>query len=639
MATTRIKEKISTLVNSQLPEFIRSDYTTFVAFIEYYYKFLEQDQGALEIVQNARSYNDIDNTTDAFVSYFLANYAQDIPVSVLANKGLLVKRIRDLYESKGSEISFKLLFQLLYNEPVEITYPYENVLIASGGEWEQKSTIRVTLTSGSIEDVDDRYLDLTQNNLLYRTSIISTKFLSANLYEFILEHNELAPYIIGDVVTVSSKTGIIFTGVVAGTTDSVSVQTAGSGFRVGQIFYINVSGGTGTQLQVSAVDSSGGITKIRIINYGYNYRRSMSIALQNGDKFARYAQDKQSKTLGFAERISIFGTYGPSDSGRYFDADYNDDTPIDYTANTIALVSTSTTAPGGNNETDPQDNTLAAISLTVGAISRYPGSYISNKGFLSDDIIRLQDEKQYQPFAYRAESTLEFSTFQDIITKLIHPAGQRLFNNRVLTNTINAVANVSVITSTNIFLELRDVIFISDVSQTGLLITFPLDFPIIQDTITISLQGQFTEDISVVDLFSITLTKNIADEAVILDDTPLFNVAKLVSDNIDTTDTVSTSLLIAYSLTDNVNISDILTSNVATQYTDDISIFETISVSIQKSLRDEVIVTESDTISEASTFSDSFSMLDAISFNLSKALNEDTSATEVPSGIIVNYTV
>jgi hypothetical protein len=65
MATTRIKEKISTLVNSQLPEFIRSDYTTFVTFIESYYKFLEQDQGALEIVQNARSYNDIDTTTDA----------------------------------------------------------------------------------------------------------------------------------------------------------------------------------------------------------------------------------------------------------------------------------------------------------------------------------------------------------------------------------------------------------------------------------------------------------------------------------------------------------------------------------------------------------------------------------------------
>ena len=64
MSTSRIKDKVSELVNSQLPEFIRSDYTTFVAFLQYYYKFLEQDQEALELVQNARKYSDIDQTAD-----------------------------------------------------------------------------------------------------------------------------------------------------------------------------------------------------------------------------------------------------------------------------------------------------------------------------------------------------------------------------------------------------------------------------------------------------------------------------------------------------------------------------------------------------------------------------------------------
>ena len=89
MPTTRIKDKVSELVNSQLPEFIRSDYTTFVAFLEYYYKFLEQDQGALELVQNARQYSDIDKTTSSFVNYFLANYANDLPVNLQVNKSLL----------------------------------------------------------------------------------------------------------------------------------------------------------------------------------------------------------------------------------------------------------------------------------------------------------------------------------------------------------------------------------------------------------------------------------------------------------------------------------------------------------------------------------------------------------------------
>ena len=34
MSTTRIKEKISKLVSGHVPEFIKSDYTTFVSFIE-----------------------------------------------------------------------------------------------------------------------------------------------------------------------------------------------------------------------------------------------------------------------------------------------------------------------------------------------------------------------------------------------------------------------------------------------------------------------------------------------------------------------------------------------------------------------------------------------------------------------------
>ncbi|NDB86882.1 MAG: hypothetical protein EB127_29960, partial [Alphaproteobacteria bacterium] len=157
MSTIRLKEKISSLVNSQFPEFIRSDYTTFVAFVEAYYKFLEQDQGAQEIIQNARSYSDIDLTTESFVQYFLNQYAKDIPQSVLINKPLLVKRIRDLYESKGAELSYKLLFQILFDSPVSINYPYENVLIASDGRWEDSISVRVELTSGSVDDIVNRY--------------------------------------------------------------------------------------------------------------------------------------------------------------------------------------------------------------------------------------------------------------------------------------------------------------------------------------------------------------------------------------------------------------------------------------------------------------------------------------------------
>ena len=115
MATTRIKEKLSQIVSSQFPEFVQSDHQKFIAFFEAYYKFLEQDQNPQEIIQNILDYNNIDFTTSAFIKYFLKNYAEILPDTLLADKKIAVKRIKDLYESKGSTLSFQLFFNIVFN--------------------------------------------------------------------------------------------------------------------------------------------------------------------------------------------------------------------------------------------------------------------------------------------------------------------------------------------------------------------------------------------------------------------------------------------------------------------------------------------------------------------------------------------
>ena len=47
----------------------------------------------------------------------------EIPDDALADKRLLVKRIKDLYTTKGTIDSYKLLFKILYDEDVEINFP------------------------------------------------------------------------------------------------------------------------------------------------------------------------------------------------------------------------------------------------------------------------------------------------------------------------------------------------------------------------------------------------------------------------------------------------------------------------------------------------------------------------------------
>ena len=94
--------------------------------------------------------------------------------------------------------------------------------------------------------------------------------------------------------------------------------------------------------------------------------------------------------------------------------------------------------------------------MVMGALARYPGQFTTSQGFISEPEIRVQDDKLYQPFAYQLASDLDIGVFYDTVKKLIHPAGTNLFNNRVLSITANLQSNVSVITTSNIFIELRD---------------------------------------------------------------------------------------------------------------------------------------------------------------------------------------
>ena len=462
MATTRITEKISTLVSSQLPEFVRSDFTTYVSFVEAYYRFLEQDQGALEIVQNARSYSDIDTTTESFVNYFLANYAQNIPLGVLTNKRLLIKRIRDLYESKGSEISFKLLFQLFYNTVATTSHPYDYVLRPSDGRWNQRSSIRVLLTSGSIEGITDRFLTYSKNNVEYSAAILRVKSTSSNLYEIFYSSRSNIPFEVDDDVVVNTSAGTIFTGIIKPTTTAYEISFGGTGFRVGEVFNLN-TGGVETLVRITEVGANGSIRALKFINFGYNYSSNFTITLSNSLGVATSTKYFDTSTGGFKESFTVSLLHLITSASRYFDSDYV--TPFNYTGNASVsstttsqqLTSSATTTTGGTS--NPSD---AILTFTIGAVARYPGEYIATQGFLSEPDVRLQDQYLYQPFAYQVESELDISVFYDLVKKLVHQAGTNLFVNRALTTIANVSANVEVISAKNVFTQLNSVFSILD---------------------------------------------------------------------------------------------------------------------------------------------------------------------------------
>ena len=84
---------LKNLAVQQLPEFIRSEYPTFVSFVEAYYEYLDQ-QGV-----DLQSVRDIDETLEDYIKFFKAELAHNYPVvSTDANtERFLLKHIKEQY--------------------------------------------------------------------------------------------------------------------------------------------------------------------------------------------------------------------------------------------------------------------------------------------------------------------------------------------------------------------------------------------------------------------------------------------------------------------------------------------------------------------------------------------------------------
>ena len=152
-------QKTSLLIPGQIPSFVSEEYPLFVTFLEAYYEFLENKQGTNknDLSSRAKSLKtifDIDTSIDEFQDYFFSTYASLIPVDIQGNKELLIKNILPLYQAKGSENSFKLLFRFLFAEEPVITYPKDNILRASSGEWRIDNTIKVSTRISSYYTAD-----------------------------------------------------------------------------------------------------------------------------------------------------------------------------------------------------------------------------------------------------------------------------------------------------------------------------------------------------------------------------------------------------------------------------------------------------------------------------------------------------
>ena len=138
------------LIEGQIPAHIRESSPLIVKFLEYYYEFIERDQKIVQIIQDVLTYTDIDEVELDFLITFFEEY-KILPNNIKSDPRLVAKHIYDLYQTKGSERSVKLLFRIIWGEEADIHYPSDQILRSSDGRWKQQRVITVTAISDQIE--------------------------------------------------------------------------------------------------------------------------------------------------------------------------------------------------------------------------------------------------------------------------------------------------------------------------------------------------------------------------------------------------------------------------------------------------------------------------------------------------------
>lgn len=274
---TEYEEKSSTGIKYTVPEFIRDDYTQFITFIEKYYEYMDSDGNPANLLLNKR-YSDIDDINDEELNKRALELAKEFPQLLQADRKTLLKKIKNIYESKGSVRSIKAYFKLIYDEEVDVYFPSKNILRASDGIWIQDNFVFAT---AGYDNFDVQNLNGTIADLIYYETIGSVTiprtvpitiprvskiaYTSPQVYEVQIKLPEGITSIPGPGVG-AEATATISGGIVT------NIEVTNGGLQYTAAPTVVLSGaGSGIDFSARAVVSDGVVTSIVIADGGTGY--------------------------------------------------------------------------------------------------------------------------------------------------------------------------------------------------------------------------------------------------------------------------------------------------------------------------------------------------------------------------------
>lgn len=425
-------------VKNKLPNYITEEYPVFAEFILKYYEYLESD--GFVYLLNQYTDNLYDQDVDLnYINNILTDLGFNIKIDDNIDKKLVYFLVNQFFEMRGSIPSFKLLFRMLFDTNVEISFPRDKLLYPSSASyvkrqffiftWNDMQDIPSNLsfcgvkglingTVGGIESITPLYDQLGKRHMLIEISgthdlIEIDEPVEIRSYEkTYVEVNKGMPtinilkhginYQKGDIINID---GCAFRGscevklLKDGDIKSVEILNGGNGYSVGESVVCNPN--NGFYATITEVSETGTILNIRVHNKGRDFTE-----LPNHSIFTERGTGAELKlisdNIGGIADFKFILPYGICDN------------------TTINVVSNK----GSGFEAEIK--LVQSIKLST---------HENRKGFIENDNSYVLDSDSKHEFAYDIKTNISSKKYASIVDKIVHPIGLKVNYIKLLEST------------------------------------------------------------------------------------------------------------------------------------------------------------------------------------------------------------
>ena len=478
---------LSIFVERMVPDYVREDHPMFITFLRKYFEYLERETGVngelgeynqiTELIQNV----DVDHALDQFIPEFEKQYLHGTPHTSIdpqvptTSKSFLAKNIQPVYRQKGTTSALDFLFRRDFDTTVETMYPKQWMMKASGSIWYEPQWITI-LTDHASEDANSEYYGETENvhvaetvRAIYNKKIVgqisgATAFvdmdesISTTDYERLLLTEVNGTFVKNEPIWEDIGTQQFVTPYVA-IVISEGIRTEGECIVNGHQWLdkwmyvsghpnevhfvperVSITGLTsGATAEITGIDVNP--FKMNLLNVAGDFLLGEKIYNTGGQywepnptiSFCTTSVDWPT-LYTFNNMIDCLGALHPE--GHIVDSPYYGESAflawyplldVDTVIQTVENdILTGVSVPPDSRETCEALVNPDTQPLVNTAVWKTNGYWLDSAAFLSSDR-KLQDNDYYQDFSYVVKSEVPIQSYREVLKKLVHPVGLKLF--------------------------------------------------------------------------------------------------------------------------------------------------------------------------------------------------------------------